>query len=245
MIINGKYYSNNVTIINGQVIEDSSCADAKNIDELKKESVKGIKRIYINTKNVAVNVLPCDSKEITAHLHGSIITNGEIKFSVERKKDEIYISVIEVLGSANMSIFYNTIVKQSLELVLDVMIPSITVEYLRLQSLNGSLNVGELVCANKISINNINGDSVSNGNCKQLEIGSKNGGIKIVVDAKKDINLDIFNTNGKIEVRLSNIAVFNAILDSKNGNVKNKAQLDGKYKVTGRITSQNGNIKIK
>ena len=98
--INGKIYSGNVTIVNGQVISGDLYEDtsSKKFDETKRESANGVKRITIES-SVKVNVTACNTtKDITAHLHGSAITNGDIKLSMIKNGDEVYLSA-ETVGN--------------------------------------------------------------------------------------------------------------------------------------------------
>lgn len=261
VIINGKVYGDNVTIVNGRVINGDSCDDSacKKFDETKKESANGVNRITIDS-NVNVKVSACDTNEITAHLHGSAIMDNDLELSVTRRGDEILVSV-ETDGVSNsynnMSIISgNSIISQSTVvinnfgsssnggLMLDVQIPSKAFEQFSVASKNANIDVTSSVNATSITVESQNGNVDVLATFQNLTIECKNGNIDVDSEAHCNVKLNVTSKNGNVDVTIGNIGTSNVSVDSKNGRCKNNPKLRGIYTVSGYITSKNGNAKF-
>lgn len=238
IIINGKVYKSNVTIVNGRVINGDSCDDltSKKFDETRKESANGINRITVDS-DINVKVSACTSNNITAHLHGSAITNSTPKLSVTRFGDEIRVSV-KLEGSSiscsNVSIksgssvvinTFNFSSSGNSGLTLDVQIPTRAFEKLSVESKNANIYVSAIF--------------------KTLNIDYKNGNIDVDSEAHSDIKLNVIGKNGNVDVTLENIGTSTVSVDSKNGSCRNNPRLRGIYTVSSYITSKNGNVKFR
>lgn len=261
VIINGKVYGNNVTIVNGRVINGDSCDDSacKKFDETKKESANGVKRITIDS-NVNVKVSACDTNEITAHLHGSAIMNNDLELSVTRCGDEILVSLETdgVLNSYNnMSIISgNSIISQSAVvinnfgsrsnggLILDVQIPSKVFEQFSVKSKNTNIDVASSVKATSITVESKNGNINVSAIFQNLAIECKNGNIHVDSEAHCNVKFNITSKNGNVDVTIANIGTSNVSMDSKNGRCKNNPKLRGVFTVSGYIKLKNGNAKF-
>lgn len=255
-IINGKVYEGNVTIINGQVIGDESChnSSSKQFDETKKESANGIKQIIINSDIAAVKVSACNTNDITAHLHGSAIMDGNLTLSLTRFNDEIRISVVSDRTSicnkvsvitGNSVVINNFGSCNSDGLTVDISIPNKVIEKLHIQSDNSNINVASSVNVNKIDINDKNGNIDIAASFKSLKIDCKNGNIDVDSEANCDVILYVCSSNGNVDVSIGNIGISDVSVGSKNGNSKNSPKLKGTYIATGYITSNNGNTKFR
>ncbi len=252
--INGKIYSGNVTIVNGQVISGDLYEDtsSKKFDETKRESANGVKRITIES-SVKVNVTACNTtKDITAHLHGSAITNGDIKLSMIKNGDEVYLSA-ETVGNSinynNMSIFGESsiVINRSSYgsgLVLDIQIPNKPLEKISVECKNSSINIQSPVTANTITVNSKSGNVNVSAIFQALTVDCKNGNIKVQSEAYCDVILNIASKNGNADVSIGDIANSKVSVDSKNGSCKNSPSLNGRYTASGNVTSKNGNVKF-
>lgn len=253
IIINGRVLGNvsgNVRIVNGRVISGDSCDDitSKDFDEIKKESASGIDRITIDS-NINVKVSASDTNEVTAHLHGSAITNNTYKLYMKRFNKEIHISVNPEESSmsviSGVSISSSTIIVGGDGLVLDVQIPTRAFELLSVESINANIDVTSFVNANTITVNNKNGNIDVTAMFKSLNIDCKNGNIDVDSEAQSDINFNITCKNGNIDVIIENIGASTVFVDSKNGHCRNTPHLKGIYSASGSITSKNGNVKFR
>lgn len=256
VIINGKVYDDNVTIVNGRVINGNSCDDSacKKFDETKKESANGVNRITIDS-NVNVKVSACDTNEITAHLHSSAIMDSDLELSVTRRGDEIRVST-ETAGVSNsynnMSIISgnSTVVINNFStgsnggLTLDIQIPTKAFERISAEITNANIDVSSSVNANSITVESKNGNVDVSATFKTLTIECQNGNVDVDSEAYCNIKLNVTSNNGNVDVTIGNIGTSNVSVDSKNGRCKNNPKLIGVYTVYGYITSKNGNAKF-
>lgn len=261
VIINGKVYGDNVTIVNGRVITGKPCDDSacKKFDETKKESANGVNRITIDS-NVNVKVSTCDTNEITAHLHGSAIMDNDLELSVTKRGDEIRVSV-ETDGVSNsynnMSIISgNSIISQSAVvinnfgsgsnggLMLDVQIPAKAFEEISVESTDANIDVSSSVNANSITAESKNGNIDVSATFQNLTVECKSGNVDVDSEAHCNVKLNVTSKNGNVDVTIGNIGTSNVSVASKNGNCKNNPKLRGIYTVSGCVTSKNGNAKF-
>lgn len=265
---NGNVFSGNVVIVDGQVIsgEPVNKSSAKKFDETKKQSADGIKRITINSRSVNVKVFASDTKEITAHLHGSD-TNPD--FSVNRRGDEVAIRV-----KANGTISSGTIVMRSCTisncvigsggLELEVQIPVKTFEKISIESKSADIKISSNVKANDIIISSCSGSveigsnvvadvftiETSSGSVdlsaafRTLEIDCKSGSVDIDSQVFCDAKLEVITRSGNIDVSLENIGSSTVSIETKCGKCKNNPKLNGRYAVSGYIKAFCGNVKF-
>ncbi len=109
------------------------------IDQEKKEAIKGIENISIQTISDNINIIPVDSDEVRAHYHGSYsTTNSDYKpeLVVERSGSQLKI-LIKVEPNITHFSFRN-------DLKLDVYIPGKFDEDLKINSTSGDVNVDTL-----------------------------------------------------------------------------------------------------
>lgn len=256
IIINGKVYHDNVTIVNGRVIEGNSCDDttSKKFDETKKVSANGVNRIIIDS-NINVKVSASSTNDVTAHLHGYAIMDSNLKLSVTRVGDEVHISV-ESEGASISYINMSTISTSSVVinnfssgsnggLTLDVKIPTKAFEKIFVESKNANIDVTSSVTANTVTVDNMNGNIDISAIFQTLSIDCKNGNVNIDSEARCDVRLNVANKNGNVDVTLGNIGTSKVSIDCKNGSCKNNPRLRGIYTVSGYITSKNGNVKLR
>lgn len=230
-IINGKIYGDNVTIVNGRVINRDDDSAYKKFDEIKKVSAREINNITINS-NVNVKISASETNEVTAHLHGSAIMNSELKFSVIKLGDKIQVCV-ETEGNLNSSssmttisigtiFFKNTVVMNNggiisgEGLVLDIKIPVKAFKKICVESRDGNIDIAASVNADTILIESENGNVDVSASLNALTIENKNGS----VDVSASLNaLTIECKNGNIDVDLDVNSNVTLNVNSKNGNV--------------------------
>lgn len=255
IIINGNVYHNNGTIVNERVISGDSCDDSacKKFDETKKESANGVNRITVDS-DVNVKVSACNTNDVTAHLHGSAIMDGDLELSVTRVDDEIRVSVqgksSSITCNSMLIISVSSVVINNFSsgstggLTLDVQIPARAFDKLSLESKNANIDVASSVNANTITAYNKNGNIDVSATFQVLNAECKNGNIDVDAEARSDVKLDVTSKNGNVDVSLGNIGTSRVSVDSKNGSCKNNPRLRGSYTATGYITSKNGNAKF-
>ena len=215
VVINGKVYSGNVTIVNGRVVggDSNDSSSDKKVDERKCERSEGIRRIGIRS-NVPVKVSAEKCKNVEAHLHGTFVGDGNPNLSVTRSENKILI-VAEVDDNGNnISIFSsNSVIINNCGntggLNLDVILPEEMFEEIFLESKNGNVNVTNSVNANEIRVDCKNGKVNVSATFKQLTIDCKNGSIDVISEAQSDVRLDITSKNGTVNVSVGNIGTSN------------------------------------
>lgn len=250
IFINGKVYGNNVSIVNGQVITGDSCGDvtSKKFDETITESASGVNRITIDS-DINVKISACGTNDVTAHLHGSAITNATPKLSMKRVGDELVISVkseesSNSYSSVSMIIINSSICGDGEGLVLDVQIPSRAFEKLSVESKNANIDVTSSVNANTITVDNKNGNIDVSAIFKTLKIDCQNGNVDVDSEANCDIALYVTSKNGNADVTIHNIGTSEVSVNAVNGNCRNSPRLKGLYTASGYIISKNGNVKF-
>lgn len=80
------------------------------------------------------------------------------------------------------------------------------------------------------------------GDFRYLNVKCENGNSNISTKAESDIELDICNGNGDVDIVIQNIAVSKVYINSENGHSKYNPRFDGIYTVSGKISTKNGNI---
>lgn len=252
MIING-----GTVIINGRVINGNHCndADCKKFDETQCESANGINKITIDSSvNVAVST--GITNDVTAHLHGSAITNNDFKLSIVRIGSELQITVKAKSASTGWFSFNGS-------LLLDVVIPNRAFQEIYARIPSGNIEISSAV-ADVITLKNANGNigvssiveadtvtaTIQNGNIdvstvsRTLNLKCNNGNIDVDAEAKCNVKLNIKNQNGNIDVSIGNIKTSNVLVSSHFGRCKNSPKLRGIYTVSGQVTSHTGNVKF-
>ncbi len=253
------------------VIIDSAC---KKFDEIKKKTANGVKRITIDS-NVNVKVSASNTNEVTAHLHGSIISDQNLNFSVEKQRNEILVSVKSKgtsISSRYMSVasgcsvvINNCSVGGKGGLTLDIQIPDKTFEKLSIEvkygnidinsyvrasaitvdSKYGNINIGSDVNADIINIDNAHGSIDLSSTFQTLGINCQHGSIDVDSEACSDVRLDITCQYGNADVTLGNIGNSKVSVNTKYGNCKNNPKLKGIYTASGYIEVRYGNAKFR
>ena len=277
VIINGKVYDGVVIMLNGRVSTGDSVNDdsaVKNFDEIKKETANGVKRITIDS-NVNVKVSTSNTNEVTAHLHGSIISDQNLNFSVEKQGNEILVSVKSKGTSISSSymavasgcsvVINNCSVGGKGGLTLDIQIPDKTFEKLSIEvehgnidinsyvrasaitvdSKHGNINIGSDVNADIINVDNAHGSIDLSSTFQTLEINCRHGSIDVDSEACSDVRLDITCQYGNADVTLGNIGNSKVSVNTKHGNCKNNPKLKGIYTASGYIEVRHGNAKFR
>ena len=252
IIINGKVYTGNVTVVNGRVINSNTSDNFKEFNEIKRTLSNGICNITIES-DVNVNICASDTNEIVAHLHGSCASDIDINLTMKISFKEVKICAQSNSdNNTNMSIISDSciIINSSTsfcanDLTLDVKLPIKEFEKLFVESKNSNINILSSVKANTIEVNSKNGNIDVSAIFKNLNIDCKNGNIDIDSEAHSDVNLNLSSKNGNINTVIENIGISSISVVSKNGNCKNNPRLKGAYIASGCITSKNGNIRFR
>ena len=261
----------NTQIANEQVDNRVSSSDItdKKVDETKEESATGVNNIIINSDvNVTVSAANIDS--VIAHLHDESVTNGDVTFSVERQLDAIRITVktngnrfncnnISINGSVinfngnvinncnigNNSVISNNSSSNSNAFYLDIQIPNRIFNCLAVQSENADINIGSYVKAKAVSIDTTKGDIDMKAIFKILHIDTHNGNITVKSTIQQNVDLDIRNHNGNIDISLANVGISTASVTTRNGSTRISPNLNGVYKASGKISSYNGDVNFR
>lgn len=161
------------------------------IDEEKRIDEQGIAEVNIEAISSEVNVIPVDDDAFSAHFYGDISTGAEPpKMMVTTTGDRLNI-VIE----HPKDIFSGF---QRLETTLDVFVPESYKDDIRIKTVSGSVDIGELEAAKFVvesTSGNIRASSVI---CETSRISTVSGFIKIGTLSADRSNLS--STSGNIEV---------------------------------------------
>lgn len=249
VIVNGKVYHGNVTIINGHVISEgpSDNTSGEKIDEVKKESANGVRNIIISS-DINVKISASDTNDVTAHMHGSGIMGKSPQLSVTRVGNEIRVCVecFKNFSNNSINIVSNSIniVTSNCKLFIDIQIPNKKFDILSVQGKNANIDISRSVNTNKIDIESKNGNADIFAIFNTLSAECKNGNINVDSKAVDDVILNLISKNGNVDVSVSNIGVSKVFVEAKNGTSRNIPKLGGIYTAYGCISSKNGNAKF-
>lgn len=206
----------NVVVINGEnVVDNSKNSQTKKFDETKVEEMENIKKIFIDSDIVEVNVTTVSNDtKAKAHLYGTAKIDNDLELVMKSFEDELRISIE-----------YNGVYKGNLK--LDVMIPDKLFDEISIETVSADIKLNDAF-AELIEANTKSGDIGFSTNAKtdiHVKFSSVSG--NIVAD---------FNNVNKIELYAKSV--------SGNVEDKHDPDIKG-YSVQAYISTVSGNVNVK
>lgn len=144
------FRANNVTIINGKVINGNDSISYKNFDDRKEENAHNVEKITIDSSMADVDVSVSNSEKVEAHFFGEVSVDGDVKFDVKRILNEIIVT----LNFSGASFGGN--------LKLNVTIPAKEFKQIFIKTNSGDVQVRENVATSDLKVKTQSGDVETN-----------------------------------------------------------------------------------
>lgn len=223
---------NGNVVINGQNI---SSGNYKTYDKEESISSVGVSKLAIRCTQVNVELVEgrLDNHIISAHLSGKGLLNKEPVLTLKDVNGKVYIDLdVGESGVGNLK--------------LTITVPKYCGFYsIEFDGYNGDFNIGKNVKGDYIETKNYNGDTNIECGFYGLEAESYNGDIDINATAECDMSIKASSYNGDIDVKITNISRYEIASKSENGDVSRRCKGNGNYKVTGTVSSYNGDVTLK
>ncbi len=169
VIFVGEYGKNGFTALEDSIRPEN----AVDVNEEKTEALTGIKNIKVSTPSDDISIIPSDTNEVKAHLHGyykSSSKDYKPEFTVASAGDELTIKVTYKL---------NVIASTMSNLELDIYLPRSYSENLQINTASAEVNTGELNL-NSFVCTTASGDlKAGRVNSKRAELKTASGNTKI------------------------------------------------------------------
>lgn len=248
--------ANGVTIINGTIVNGKDIGRKVKSEEKRKRKSEDIDTILINSGAIDVDIVNSDTSMIEALFIGQLNVDnveGKTKFDFEVKEHQLVISVdfkekcyfnnLKLIVSIPSKMFEKVCIYS---VSADVKIcGNISTKLLRFETATGDLEVLEEVRVREFNAVTTAGDIKYRGNFSKANIQATNGDIKLKIDAKNDIDVDITTATGDVSLTLNNIKKLNLLPKTRCGDITNNYSAFGKYNANVQITTNTGDIKIK
>lgn len=237
IIINGKVYnSNNITIINGQVVNGEGEEDNKSFDETR--VINGnIKNITLSSRSADVRFFVAKDNNITVHLKGKRSkTSLEPRLVIKENKDEVNISVE----------FPNKIFNKYIgSMALEVMLPEKEFNDINIITQSSDISFEYMIKCATLKATTISGDINLYAVCDRLDLGTTSGDIDVVLEAKNNTTTNLRSVSGDINLELNNVSSLSLYSNTLSGYIRNRfREKDNGYLVKGNIITTSGDIKI-
>lgn len=232
--INGRVFSgSNVTIINGQVVNEGGTGKTQKFDENKSENADNVEKITIDSTFVDVNISVSNSSNVDAHFYGQADVDGEVKFDVRLVNRELKIT-LNVTGNC-----YNGNLK------LDVTVPHKTFNAISAKSSSADIILNEGVATDHLKVKTQSGDLETNASFTNASITTMSGDVELCINANKDIVVEISTMSGNVSTEFNNIGQVNLSTSSMSGNVRDRHKGGTGYTADVDISTMSGDISIR
>lgn len=161
------FRANNVTIINGKVINGNDSISYKKFDDRKEENAHNVEKINIDSSMANVDVSVSNPEKVEAHFFGEISVDGDVKFDVKRILNEIIVT----LNFSETSFGGN--------LKLNVTIPSKEFKQIFIKTNSGNVQLKENVATSSLKVKTHSGDVETNSIFRYAILKTMSGDIKI------------------------------------------------------------------
>ena len=236
IIINGKVYGKNVTIINGRIVNDEKADCKNNIDETK--IVNGnVKDIFVQSGIANINIIPTEKDSIAAHLYGNCESSKSLpKLNI---RESIQKSVMIDIVFERSTMFTGFI-------TLDIELPIKSYDNITVSSNTADISIDKDIKCNSLQIKTMSGDAKVYTSCADITINIMSGDIDLDLDAKEVTSIKLKTMSGDIDLKLNNVTKVNLSTTTMSGDIKNKFDgiKDG-FIVTTDISTMSGDIKIR
>lgn len=209
---------------------------SKNFDETRRELVRGINRIAIES-DINVLISACDTDYVIVHLHGFATMGREVKLSVLRIREEIQIAanLVDTEISSNVGLD---------NLTIDIKIPMKAFEAIYIEKQNANIELASFVNAKVITIDSRSGSIDISAIFQVLNVYCKRGEINVKSEICSDVMLNIVNEKGDINVFLGNAGISQLSVNFEKISYTSNPESKVFYTVSGYIISKNGNTKF-
>lgn len=232
--INGRTFrGNNVTIINGKVINGGDSISSKKFDDRKEENARNVEKITIDSSIADVDVSVSNSEKVEAHFFGEASIDGDIKFDVKR----IFNEIIVTLNFSGTSFGDN--------LKLNVTIPAKEFKQISIKTNSGDVQLRENVATSGLKIKTQSGDVETNSIFRHATLKTMSGDVDIFINAISNVELEVSTMSGDIEAKLQNIGHVNLSSSTMSGTTKNRHNSTVGYTADVDLSTMSGDIKIR
>ncbi len=225
--------SNNVIIVNGQIIGKGGTGKFQKYDERKSFDVANIQRLTVDSSFVDVDILATESTKIDVHFFGKADVDGELKFDVQVSNGELKV-MIKSYGSC-----YNA------ELKLDILLPLKMFKNISIQTMSADITLSDKVSCDKLKLKSTSGDLETSATFKVANLSTMSGDIDITARANEDIVIDASAVSGDICLMLSNISNMVISTHSVSGNVRNTYKYNKGFFAEIDLSTTSGDIRIR
>lgn len=233
--INGKRYTgNNVSIINGRVVNGGGESETRKFDERKYEDASNIEKIVIDSVSCDVNIVASDTSKIEAHLHGQANSDGNLRLDVSKVRRQLKITV------RNEGLFFNGNLK------LDVTVPYKIFKEISIKTVSANVTLNENVLTEELRVNTTSGDLNTSATFTEARVTTVSGDVDLFLHAKQDIAVEISTTSGDVSAEFGNIGHMNLYNDTMSGDIRNRhKEKEEGYIADVDISTVSGDIRIR
>jgi len=225
---------NNI-IINGEVLGGFSRGDTKKkiFDERKQKSSRNIQKILVDAEIGNVNFFATDLNDFDIHFHGSAILSHDVIFDVEIIENQM--KIIVKFNGCNISG----------NLILDIALPKKVYKEIFVTTNLGDVVLKNDVVVEKLRVKTMSGSIDSKAIINSISFDTMNGDANVLINARKDICLNMSTMNGTVDVVLNNIGSMDISTSTMNGRISKCTRKEGRHAIEGIISTMNGNINIR
>lgn len=231
--INGRFFGNNVTIVNGRLISGGGTGNFQKFDERKVEDCSNIEKIAINSTFADVNVSVSNSSKVEAHFYGVANLDGDVNFDVRVVNRELRIT-LEFTGNC-----FNGNLK------LDVTVPQKIFKVVSAKTSSADVTFNEGVSTDYLKVKTQSGDLETNATFNTVSVSTMSGDVELCIDATQDINVEISTMSGDVSAEFNNIGYINLSTTSMSGDVRNRHKGNKGYTADVDISTMSGDIRIR
>lgn len=225
---------NNVTMLNGVLINGSSTVKAQKFDEKKEVDARNVEKITIGSTIADVKISVSNSSKMEVHFYGEANVDGNIEFNTHMKdRGELEVTV-DFKGNC-----YNGNLK------LDVTVPRKTFEAISTLTQSSNITVEEHVSTYYLTLRTKSGNVNTNADFNQVYVQTMSGNVRVHVNAKQNIVTQISTMSGNVVAEFNNIGYIGHLTTSSmSGRVRNYHKARKGYEAEAYISTMSGNITI-
>lgn len=227
------FKANNVTIINGKVINGDDSISYKKFDDRKEENAHNVEKITIDSRMADVDVSVSNSEKVEAHFFGEVSVDGDVKFDVKRILNEIIVT----LNFSETSFGGN--------LKLNVTIPSKEFKQISIKTNSGDVQLRENVATSGLKVKTQSGDIETNSIFRHATLKTMSGDVDIFINAISNVELEVSTMSGDIEAELQNIGHVNLSSSTMSGTTKKRHNSTVGYTADVDLSTMSGDIKVR
>ncbi len=224
---------NNVTILNGLIINGGGNTKAKKFDERKVQDARNVERITIDSSVADVKISVSNSQKVEVHFYGEVNVDGNIEFDVRMKERGELQVVAKLKGNC-----YNGNLK------LDITVPRKRFKAISAVSRSADITVKESVQTYNLKLRTQSGDVRSDASFEQVNVQTMSGDVELYVDAKQNIVTHISTMSGDVVAHFNNIGYIALTTNSMSGTIRNCHKSRDGYEAEAYISTMSGDITI-